>query len=113
MGELYKMSDLTPIEIDLGKMKDGKLDESFLEILGFQIQGILKALFGGSSVPVSVRGSKPDVNSFLKTLGAEKNYIESFKRYGLDNPRTFRNKATLQSSISQFERGTGIKWPFK
>tara|TARA_Y100000034_G_scaffold132316_1_gene194995 strand:- start:670 stop:993 length:324 start_codon:yes stop_codon:yes gene_type:complete len=103
--------DLAPIVIDL--TSKNKLDESFLRMFGWGIEKILKIMFGGSPVPVSVRGSPGDVQSFVKTLGREKNYMDSYIKYGLDNPQTFRNKSKLDSAVSAFQRKTGLKWPFK
>ncbi|HAW20566.1 MAG TPA: hypothetical protein DCX14_10315 [Flavobacteriales bacterium] len=108
------MSDkeLSPIVIDFAT--EGKeLNESWLGLFGMGIKEIIRGLFGQSTVPVSVRGSRSDVDPFTTALRGEKRYIEAAKKYGLDNPRTFKNKAQLDSAISQFERHTGINWPIK
>ena len=107
------MDELSPIVIDLNKLKGDDLDESFLAMFGWGVKRLLKAVFGDVSIPVHLKGSKSDVKSFLSTLGAEKSYINDFKRYGLDDPRTYRSKSSLSSAVGKFERGTGIKWPFK
>jgi len=105
-------NDLSPIVIDFNQKK--QLQEfSIVRFLGVNIKAILKSLFSGIEIPVTVRGSKRDVNSFINTLSGEKRYIDSLRKYGLDNPSTYRDKQMLDSSISQFERQTGIKWPFK
>ena len=70
-------------------------------------------LFGGWTPPVSVRGSQRDVEAFAQALAGEKKYIETAKRYGLDHPTTYKNKAKLSNSVKGFEKETGIKWPFK
>lgn len=108
-------SDLTPIVIDLTAAKDGKLDEfNFLAMMGSGIKELLKLMFGGSgAVPVSVKGSKEDVRSFAKTLGREKRYIDAYRKYGLSDPRTYKNKFKLNKSIKDFKKKTGLKWPFK
>ena len=62
---------------------------------------------------VKIRGTRSQVNSFADTLQKEKAYIRSYQKHGLDDPKTFRNKGRLKSSIAKFERDTGIKWPFK
>jgi len=107
------MDELTPVVIDLNKLKEDKLDESFLAMFGWGIKKILEAVFGDLSIPVHLKGNPRDVKSFLNTLGAEKKYIQNFKSLGLDNPRTYRSKSVLDTAIGKFERGTGIKWPFK
>ena len=107
--------DLTPIVIDLEAAKSGKLDEiNIFAMMGAGIKELLKLMFGGgASVPVSVKGSKEDVRSFAKTLGREKKYISAYKKYGLNDPRTYKNKFKLNKSIKDFQKKTGIKWPFK
>ena len=107
------MDELTPIVIDLNKLKGDQIEESFLTMLGYGIERIMRGLFGTSILPVNVRGSSSDVRSFLQTLNAEKRYIQDFKRFGLSDPRTYRSKASVTSAVGKFERSTGIKWPFK
>ena len=109
--EKLNEEELSPIVIDL--TNGNKLDESWLRMFGFGIKTILNAMFGGSSVPVSVTGNKSDIASFTKTLGKEKRYMDSLKQYGLDNPKTFKNKSKLDRAVSDFTRKTGLKWPFK
>ena len=111
MNDTIKEDKIAPIVIDLTQKNE--LDESWLLMFGQQIKGILKAMFGNVSIPVQVRGSRSDVDSFVGALGGEKKFISTLKRYGLDNPRTYRSKASLASATSKFERQTGIKWPFR
>ena len=105
--------ELVSIVIDLEELKNNKLNESFLSMFGGWVEHLLGAMFGVRSPSVSVRGSRRDVESFAKTIGSEKTYIEAAKRYGLDHPTTYKNKAKLDASIKGFERDTGLKWPFK
>ena len=107
------MQDITPIEIDLNKLKNNQLDESWLLMFGFWVKKLLKAVFGDVSLPVNLKGNPADVRSFLTTLSAEKGHIESIRNHGLNNPQTYKSKSMLDSSISKFERDTGLKWPFK
>ena len=109
--EKLKEEELSSITIDL--TNGDKLDESWLRMLGFGVKSIMNAMFGGSSVPVSVKGSRSDVASFTKTVGREKKYMDSIRRFGLDNPKTFRDKSKLKRATSDFTRKTGLKWPFK
>lgn len=110
MAELKK-EEITPIVIDL--TNGDKLDESWLRMMGFGIKAILNRMFGGASVPVQLKGSKHDIESFTKTIGREKKYMDSIRHHGLDNPKTFKNKAQLERSVAEFTRKTGLKWPFK
>ena len=105
--------DITPIEIDLGIARRGEVTESWLKMLGFGIESIMKAMFGGSAIPVRVKGSKREVSSFAKALGSEKKYMKSAAKFGLNDPRTYKNKFKLNKSVNRFERTTGLKWPFK
>tara|TARA_Y100001963_G_C6493000_1_gene314301 strand:+ start:243 stop:566 length:324 start_codon:yes stop_codon:yes gene_type:complete len=107
------MDKLAPIVIDLSKAKENKLDESFLVTFGWAVKKLLKAVLGDISLPVHLKGNPADVRSFVGALGAEKNYIKDYKNFGLDNPRTYKSKATLDTAVGKFERKTGIKWPFK
>ena len=103
--------DLTPIVIDFTN-KD-MMNESWLKMMGFGIKSLLGAMFGGSSIPVTVKGSASDVKAFSKTLGSEKKYMDNWRRYGLDNPNTYKSKYKLDKASNEFTRKTGIKWPFK
>ena len=107
------MDELLPIVIDLEKLKENKLNESFLASFGFAMKKLLRAVLGDFSIPVHLKGNPSDIRSFVSALGAERNYIRDFKSFGLDNPRTYRSKATLDTAVGGFERKTGIRWPFK
>ena len=43
----------------------------------------------------------------------ERDYYKVYKKYGLDNPKTYRSKYRLKRAIHDFERKTGMKWPLK
>ena len=105
--------DLAPIVIDLGVARRGELDESFLTMFGGAIKMIMSRMFGGSAVPVKIKGNKSEINSFAKAMDREKKYMKTAAKYGLNNPRTYKDKFKLRKSVSSFERKTGIKWPFK
>lgn len=105
------------IEIDLEEMKKNEdmLNESFLRMYGNAIEMILKYMFGipvfGSSS--NIKGKPVDVKAFAKAIGGEKKYIETAKKYGLNDPKTYKQKSKLQRAVGSFEKTTGIKWPFK
>lgn len=101
-----------PIIINLTEAKEN-LNESWLRMFGSAVESILKAMFGGYSVPINVKGSRDEINAFAKTLNSEKEYIEAYKKYGLDNPSTYRSKYQLNKAVSDFERKTKILWPFR
>tara|TARA_R110002020_G_scaffold57383_3_gene157998 strand:- start:711 stop:2033 length:1323 start_codon:yes stop_codon:yes gene_type:complete len=110
---VIKEDKLATITIDLNELKKQKLDESFLAMFGGWVEQILGAMFGGKTLPLVVKGSQRDVESFANTIRGEKSYLDAVKRYGLDHPTTYRNKANLSNAIKGFERETGLQWPFK
>ena len=105
--------DLVEIVIDFEELKKQELNESFLAMFGGWVEQILGSIFTGRSLPLAVKGSSRDVKSFAKALGGEKDYIEAARKYGLDHPTTYKNKAKLNNAIKGFEKDTGLKWPFK
>jgi hypothetical protein len=106
-------NDLVPLEVDLGLSRRGELEEGPLRIFGNVVKIILNRMFGGSSQPVRVRGTKREINSFTQTLGREKRYMDSYIRNGLDDPRTLSNRHSLEKAVRSFESETGLKWPLK
>ena len=112
MGTLNE-DKLTEVVIDLDEIKKGRLDESWLAMFGWQIQVLMRRMFGGAEIPVSVKGNPREVQAFAKAVGKEKKYIETAKDYGLNDPRTYKSKSLLKKATNSFEKITGIKWPFK
>ena len=105
------------IVLDLEELKNQEevLNENFLRMAGVTIELILKQMFG---IPIFgpnayVKGKPKDLKAFAKTLGHEKRYLESAKKHGLDNPKTYKSKFSLNKAVKGFEKSTGIKWPFK
>ena len=110
---MEKPNDLVPIEINLNPTEADMLNESWLAMMGGAIQTILTGMFGGKTIPVRISGTRKQVDSFKSALGNEARYLKAMKRYGLDKPETLRTKAQLDRAIKNFERDTGISWPFK
>ena len=107
------MSDkIVPIHIDF--TNSDILNESWLLSFGTAVKLILQQMFGQDIYlpPISVTGDQYQVESFARALAGEKRYFDSYVRHGLNDPRTYRSKYELESSVSNFERDTGIKWPF-
>jgi hypothetical protein len=72
----------------------------------------LQALFSGRDLPNhKIKGTRSQVNSFLKTLMDEKRYMASVIENGLEDPRTYRQKAQLDVAMKNFKRQTGMEWP--
>lgn len=107
--------EIQAVEVNLNIMNEKQLDEFFnpLKMFGGAVKLILSQMFGGSSVPVNIRGSSTQVKNFTKALAGEKKYVQTAAKYGLDNPRTYKDKFKLKGAIKKFERSTGLKWPVK
>ena len=110
-------NELVPVEIDLGLVRRGELEEGPLRIFGSAIKWVLNRMFGGGGPPalgsVRIRGTKREIDSFTHTLGREKRYMDSYIKNGLDDPRTLNNRHSLEKAVHAFERETGLKWPIK
>jgi len=106
-------NDLVPIVIDLGVNRKNQLNESWLAMFGGAIELILGRMFGNATPPVKVRGTRREIDSFSRAIGKEKKYMDAAIKYGLTDPRTYKNKYELEKAISSFERVTGIRWAFK
>jgi len=105
--------DLAPIEIDLSVAKKGEINEDYLGQFGAAVGMLLKAITQGYEVPVSVRGRDTDVRKFVRALSGEKKYMSDFNRHGLNHESTYASKYKLDRAVRDFERSTGLKWPFK
>ena len=110
---MNKDNDLVPLEINLNAKTEGTLNESWLAMFGGAVETILAGMFGGSSIPVNVTGTKKQINSFQKALGSEARYLRAMKRHGLEDPKVLSDKTRLDRAIRNFESETGIVWPFK
>jgi hypothetical protein len=105
--------DLQELEINLNAMENDRVDESFLRMFGTAIKSIMGTMFGGPSVPFTVRGTQGQVKDFARVLGREKKYLDNYRKFGLDNAQTYKSKYSLDAAIKKFERATRLKWPFK
>ena len=88
---------IVPIEINLGKTSEEKLDESFLRMFGASLKIILQRILGDD----------------IYTLNREKRYMQSYAKYGLNDPKTYELKYKLDQAVQNFEKSTNLKWPFK
>jgi len=106
--------DLVPTTIDFAEARnaEGNLNESWWLTFGAILRWIMPSLYKGSVFPLQVKGSQAEVSSFANVLSKERKYLKSWKDNGLDDPQTYRNKSKLNGAISQFERVTGLRWPF-
>jgi hypothetical protein len=98
-------------EFDFSKVNT--LDEGFMTTFGITLKQLLKKMFGGERVPIIVKGKPKQIKAFAKALVKEKDYYKVYKKYGLNDPKTYRSKYRLKRAVREFERKTGIKWPLK
>jgi hypothetical protein len=92
---------------------EGMINERYISTFGITLKQLMKKMFGGERVPLLVKGTSRQVKAFAKALVHEKDYYRTYKRYGLNDPKTYRSKFRLKRAISQFEKKTGMKWPLK
>jgi len=94
---------------------DNRLQE-FRTITGFaaKTQALLTDLYlAGFNTPISIRGTRLQIDKFFNALKSEKRYMDAYLKHGLGDNRTMRNQHELNRSIEAFERETNLKWPFK
>lgn len=103
------------IVIDFEEWRSKKLDEGIYSSMGAMIKMTLDSMFGVGFLPMNLRvkGTQREVDSFIGALGSEKRYIQSARDFGLNSPRTYKNKNFLNNAVKGFEKATGLKWPFK
>ncbi len=100
------------IIIDFTNIQEG----AELGRLGAKIKRMLFYMFDtpiSSASPVSVRGTPLQVQAFVGAMAGEKKFIQAVRKHGLDSPQTGLSRISLNSKITEFERETGIVWPFK
>ena len=98
--------------LDLSEYK-GKLNENILHVFAAWIEYLLSKMFKGRRIPVKVRGNKLEIERFVDTLVNEKRYMDFIKKYGLDDPMTYKQKARLDVAIKRFEREAKINGPIR
>tara|TARA_R110002012_G_scaffold10463_3_gene47863 strand:+ start:1972 stop:2298 length:327 start_codon:yes stop_codon:yes gene_type:complete len=107
------MSDIVNEPINLNNL--GKpLTEKVYSQFANQVRSALLDLWAlGVDVPLRVKGTTSQIDSFTKTLHSEKRYMDSYMKNGLNDPKTMNSKYTLGKAVERFEKETGLLWPFK
>jgi hypothetical protein len=105
--------EIKDMVFDLGSARRGTLNENMLHVFAAWIQYLLSKMYKGRRIPVRVRGNKIEVERFTDALVNEKRYMDYIKKYGLDNPMTYGQKAKLDVAIKRFEREAKINWPIR
>jgi len=104
---------LEEVVFDLGVARKGQLNENILHVFAAWIQYLLSKMFKGRRIPVRVRGNRIEIERFTDALVNEKRYMSYIKKYGLDDPMTYKQKAKLDVAIKRFEREAKINWPIR
>ena len=104
---------LKEIVFDLGAARKGQLDENILHVFAAWIEYLLSKMYKGRRIPVKVQGNRIEVQRFTDALVNEKRYMDYIKKYGLDDPMTYKQKSKLNVAIKRFEREAQINWPIK
>jgi hypothetical protein len=110
---MKKPDDIENIVFDLGAGRKGALNENILHVFAAWIQYLLSKMYKGRRIPVRVRGNKIEVERFTDALVNEKRYMDYIKKYGLDDPMTYKQKSRLDVAIKRFERESKINWPIR
>ena len=104
---------LKELVFDLGAARKGQLDENILHVFAAWIEYLLSKMYKGRRIPVKVRGNRIEVQRFTDALVNEKRYMDYIKKYGLDDPMTYKQKTKLNIAIRRFEKEAKINWPIK
>ena len=110
------MTDQIVIDLSEYKNLNEGMSRGQMVKFGAQIKQMLYYMFanpGESFSSFLVRGNGGDVKAFGAALAAEKRYMDSYLRNGLNDPQVLNNRYRLDTAVQRFERETGIKWPFK
>jgi len=110
--------------IDLERAKV-TLNETWNEMLGSWTKTLLKYMYGKdvnmvanlneeeSSTKFKIMGKYQDVKSYAKAVAAQKEFLDAYKEFGNEHPQTAKKREELRADVSDFERVTGLSWPFK
>jgi hypothetical protein len=61
---------------------------------------------------LTVNGTDEEISAFLNALKAEYNYMDSYLKYGMEDEESREAKYDLNFAVEEFEKTTGILWPF-
>ena len=90
---------LEEMVFDLGAARKGQLNENILHVFAAWIEYLLAKMYKGRRIPVKVRGNRIEVQRFTDALVNEKRYMDYIKKYGLDDPMTYKQKSKLNVAI--------------
>tara|TARA_R100000664_G_C2739673_1_gene128353 strand:+ start:705 stop:1046 length:342 start_codon:yes stop_codon:yes gene_type:complete len=113
LESITETEELMPVVIDLGLKRRNELTEQTLMQLGADIKYMIGRMFQGAPINAMFKGTRSELAAFGKAMFREKKYMDSYLRYGLDDPRTYRDSFRLKTAVKNFEKATGLRWPFK
>tara|TARA_R100000030_G_scaffold69508_1_gene53270 strand:- start:86 stop:448 length:363 start_codon:yes stop_codon:yes gene_type:complete len=61
----------------------------------------------------SIKGEPSQVKSYIKSVARMKFYLDAMMEMGHEHPMTAKRKEELDQATEEFERETGLSWPFK
>ena len=92
--------------LDLTALREEQqLNENILNVFAAWIQYLLSKMYKGRRIPVRVKGNRIEVERFTDALVNEKKYMDYIKKYGLDDPMTYKQKSKLDVAIKRFDKG--------
>ena len=106
-------NDIQKPTVDLGLKRRGTLDESALTRMGAQLGYALKQILVGAEPFLNVKGSPAEIASLAGAMGMEKRHMEALMKYGAGSSQASSSYNNLVPAAREFERLTGIPWPFK
>ena len=89
------------------------LNEMAMNQMAAQVQRLMSIIMTGTYYPATIKGTPMQVDRFTHALSAEKDYVISYNKHGLDNPATYKSRYRLDGAVKNFEKDTGLVWPFK
>ena len=107
--------NMTSITIDLNMARNKTLNESLFHAFAGITKWLVKTTMGIDfdkwAIPVRMKGTPSQIRAFKSAMKGERKYMRAAKKYGLDNPRTYKSSYQLKKAVKNFERSTGMKWP--
>jgi len=97
-------------------LNEKRIDESWMSMFGAQMQFMLDQMGFmnvGRPSKMSIRGLPSQIQSFAGALMGEKAHMQAASRYGLNDPKTYQSRMSLDRAVRNFEKATGIKYPIK
>ena len=61
----------------------------------------------------SIKGEPSQVKSYIKSVARMKFYLDAMIEMGKEHPMTAKRKEELDQATEEFQRETGLPWPFK